>query len=237
MVMLRASSSLRSGMTSRLRSSRPWWAKRKPPAVKKELPPRSGSGAFSSTSTEAPPSRAASAAQRAALPPPITTTSCAIASTTSSPAGSAEPGQQDETESHPVPAERDEAVRLDPSEQPPHRHEGGHRGHHGAQREEPPVGRRARGMAKGLQRLEPTRREEGGHPDQERELGRDGPAQAEQHDDQDGGGRARPPSPSSRSRPTAANGATIPPQGSPRHRSAWPRRSAPSPSAGRSRAA
>src|SRR5215469_7253328 len=172
MLIVRASSSLRSGMTSRRRSSSPRCAKRKPPAVKKEFPPRSASGAFSSTSTEAPASRAARAAQSAALPPPITTTSCAmILCPFRSLLGSDEPGQHHEPERDAVPAERHEAVRLHPAKQPAHHHEGGHRGNHGAEGQHAPLGGDAPGMPHGVQGLVGAGGQQGGHSDQERELG------------------------------------------------------------------
>src|SRR6185503_12618053 len=184
--MVAASSSLRSGMTSRRRSSRPWWAKRKPPAVKKELPPRSCSGAFSRTSTEAPPSRAASAAQRAALPQPMTMMSGFMSSS-----APAQGNEDDEAKGDPVPAEADEVVRLHEAEQPADGDEGGEGGHDRSQQHEPPAGRHRVGMPQRMQRLVAARGEQGGNAQQEGELGGRGPREPQGERDQDGRARAR----------------------------------------------
>src|SRR5689334_22809540 len=110
-------------------SSRPAWQNRNPVCDSRALPPISASGAFSSSSTRvAPASRAAMAASNAALPPPATTTSypsvtgggpgprsvdggsplleAALDATDGLAHEDAEQAQQDDTQHHPVGAER-----------------------------------------------------------------------------------------------------------------------------------
>ena len=63
--------------------------------------------------------------------------------------------------------------------------------HHGAERDHPPAGLGRRGVPDGIEGLGRARHEEGGHPDEERELGGGRPGEAQDERDQDGRARAR----------------------------------------------